>query len=33
MMGGKKLEKCWTVNKHQVGDLFEMYDDAQTYKP
>ena len=36
-------ETCWAVNKrqdnklkkllHQVGDLFEMYDDARTYKP
>jgi hypothetical protein len=38
MMGGKP-ETCWAVNKrqdnklekllHQVGDLFELYDDAR----
>jgi hypothetical protein len=43
MMGGKTPETCWAVNKrqdnklkkllHQVGDLFELYDDARTYKP
>ena len=42
-MGGKTPETCWAVNKRQdnklkkllqqVGDLFEMYDDAWTYKP
>jgi len=43
MMGGKRPETCWAVNKrqdnklkkllHHVGDLFELYDDARTYKP
>ena len=43
MMGGKTPETCWAVNKRQdnelkkllqqVGDLFELYDDARTYKP
>jgi hypothetical protein len=43
MMDGKTPETCWGVNKrqdnklekllHQVGDLFELYDDARTYKP
>jgi hypothetical protein len=43
MMDGKTPETCWAVNKrqdnklknflHQVGDLFELYDDARTYKP
>jgi hypothetical protein len=42
MLGGKTPETCWAVNKrqdnqlkklfHQVGDLFELYDDARTYK-
>ena len=42
-MDGKTPETCWAVNKrqdnksekllHQVGDLFELYDDARTYKP
>jgi hypothetical protein len=42
MMGGKTPETCWAVNKrqdnklkkllHQVGDYFELYDDARTYK-
>jgi len=42
MMGVRTLEICWTVNKrqdnklekllHLVGDLFELYDDARTYK-
>ena len=43
MMGGGETPKtCWAVNKrqdkktekllHQVGDLFELYDDAWTYK-
>ena len=40
--GGKTPETCWAVNKrqdnklknlHQVGDLFELYDDARTHKP
>jgi hypothetical protein len=40
MMGGKTPETRWAVNKrqdnklkkllHLVGDLFELYDDAQT---
>jgi len=40
MMGGKVPETCWAVDKrqdnklknllHQVGDLFELYDDART---
>jgi hypothetical protein len=39
MMGGKTPETCWAVNKrqdnklkilHQVGDLFELNDDART---
>jgi hypothetical protein len=42
MMGGKTPETCWAVNKcqketgkflHLVGDLFELYNDVQTYKP
>ena len=40
IMGGKTPKTCWAVNKrqdnkmlHQVGDLFELYDDARTYKP
>jgi hypothetical protein len=42
MMGVEKPETCWAVNKrqdnklellHQVGDLFELYDDARTYIP
>ena len=43
MMGGKTPATCWAANKrqdnklktllHQVGDLFELYDDARTYKP
>ena len=43
MMGGKTPETCWAVNKrqdnklencvHQVGDLFQLYDNARTYKP
>jgi hypothetical protein len=43
MMGGKTPEPYWAVNKrqdkklekllHLVGDLFELYDDARTYKP
>jgi hypothetical protein len=43
MMGGKTPETCSAVNKrqdnkiknllHQIGDLFELYDDARTYKP
>jgi hypothetical protein len=43
MMGGKTPETCWVENKrqdnklkkllHQFGDLFELYDDARTYKP
>jgi len=43
MMGGKMPETCWAVNKrqdnklkkllYQVGDLFELYDNARTYKP
>jgi hypothetical protein len=43
MMGGKMPETRCAVNKrqdnklkkllHQVGDLFELYDDARTYKP
>ena len=43
MMGGRTPETCWAVNKrqdnklkkllHLVGDLFELYDDARTYKP
>jgi hypothetical protein len=43
MMGGKTPETCWAINKrqdnelknflHQFGDLFELYDDAWTYKP
>jgi len=43
MVGGRTPETCWAVNKRQdnklekllplVGDLFELYDDAQTYKP
>jgi hypothetical protein len=43
MMGGKTPETCSVVNKrqdnklkkllHQDGDLFELYDDARTYKP
>jgi len=42
MIGGKTPETCCTVNKrqdnklenllHLVGDLFELYDDARTYK-
>jgi len=42
MMGVKTPETCLAVNKRQddkmekllqlVGDLFELYDDAQTYK-
>jgi len=42
MMGVKTPETCLTVNKrqdnkmekllHLVGDLFELYDDARTYK-
>jgi hypothetical protein len=42
MMGGRTPETCGAVNKrqdneqkkmlHQVGDLFELYDDARTYK-
>ena len=42
MMGGKTPETCWAVKKrqdkktekllYQVGDLFELYDDARTYK-
>jgi hypothetical protein len=42
MMGGKTPETCSAVNKrldnklkkilYQVGDLFEVYDDARTYK-
>jgi hypothetical protein len=43
MVGGKTPETCSAVNKrqdnkpkkllHLVGDLFELYDDARTYKP
>jgi hypothetical protein len=43
MMGGKTPETSWAVKKrqdnklkkllHLVGDLFELYDDARTYKP
>jgi hypothetical protein len=43
MMGGETPKTCWTVNKrqdnklkklfYQVGDLFELYDDARTDKP
>ena len=43
MMGGETPETCWAVNKrqdkklkkllHQADDLFELYDDARTYKP
>jgi hypothetical protein len=43
MMGGRKPETCRAVNKrqdnklekllHLVGDLFELYDDARTYRP
>ena len=43
MMGGRTPETCWAVNKrqdnkvkkllHLDGDLFELYDDARTYKP
>jgi hypothetical protein len=43
MMGGKTPETCWAVNKrqdnklkkllHQVGDIFELYDDERIYKP
>jgi hypothetical protein len=43
MMGGKTPQTCWAVNKrqdnklkkllYQIGDLFELYDDARTYKP
>jgi hypothetical protein len=38
-MEGKTPETCWAVNKrqdikkkllHQIGDLFELYDDART---
>jgi len=42
MMGVRTPEICWAVNKrqdnklekflHLVGDLFELYDDARTYK-
>jgi hypothetical protein len=42
MMGVRTPGTCWAVNKrednklekllHLVGDLFELYDDAQTYK-
>jgi hypothetical protein len=42
MMCGKTLETCWALNKrqgnktgkllHLVGDLFELCDDARTYK-
>jgi len=42
MMGVRMPETCWAVNKrqdnklekllHLVGDLFQLYDDAQTYK-
>jgi hypothetical protein len=42
MMGMRTPETCWAVNKcqvkklekllHLVGDLFELYDDARTYK-
>ena len=42
MMGVRTPETCWAVNKrqdnklekllHLVGDLFELYDDARTYK-
>jgi hypothetical protein len=42
MMGGKTPETCWAVNKRQdnklenccirLGDSFELYDDARTYK-
>ena len=42
MMGVRKPETCWAVNKrqdnklekllHLVDDLFELYDDARTYK-
>jgi hypothetical protein len=42
MMGVKTPETCWAVNKrqdnklekllHQVVDLFELYNDARTYK-
>jgi len=42
MMDVRTPETCWAVNKHQdnklekllhlVGDLFELYDDARTYK-
>jgi hypothetical protein len=43
MMGGKTPKTCWAVNKrqdnklkkllHQICGLFELYDDARTYKP
>ena len=43
MMGEETPETCRAVNKgqdnkleellHLVGDLFELYDDARTYKP
>jgi hypothetical protein len=43
MMGEKTPETCRAVNKrqdikleellHLVGDLFQLYDDARTYKP
>jgi hypothetical protein len=42
MMGVRTTETCWAVNKrqdnklekllHLVGDLFELYGDARTYK-
>jgi len=42
MMGVRTPEICWAVNKrkdnklekllHLIGDLFELYDDARTYK-
>jgi hypothetical protein len=43
MMGVRTPETYWAVNKrqdnklekllHLIGDLFELYDDARTYKP
>jgi hypothetical protein len=42
MMGMRIPGTCWAVNKHEdhklekllhlVGDLFELYDDARTYR-
>jgi hypothetical protein len=43
MMGGRTAETCLAVNERQdykqencciwLADLFELYDDARTYKP